>query len=252
MLRRERGILRQFYKWAIIRRHAIQDPTISIKIPKPLPKENRILDAEEAAALLEACKQPYKVTIKARRNTGSRRGGSVTEDRREYTQTFTPKLWLYDIVVLALSTGLRLGNLINLTWKQVDLKKRRIDLPSISMKNRRPFTVYLNQDAFEILEKRKAQKGRKQKDRVFPHIDHRTVERAFHLAIKRAKIKPLRFHDLRKTCASWLAAAGVNLNAVMAVTGHQTLDVTLKHYLNVTESQRREAVAKIRLLSEEQ
>ena len=121
LLRKERGALRQFYKWAIIRRHAVQDPTISIKIEKPLPRENRILDAEEAVALLEACKKPYKVTIKARRNKGSRRGGKVTEDRREFTQTFTPKPWLYDIVVLALSTGLRLGNLINLTWMNVDL-----------------------------------------------------------------------------------------------------------------------------------
>jgi integrase len=246
-LRIERCLLRQIYKWGIIRRHASHDPTYGVKIARPLPGENRVLDLEEVTALLKACQEGYAKRVSALRNAGGRRGGTVTRRPRTFSQTFSPPAWLHDIVVLALVTGLRLGNLVELVWGHIDLKRKRIDLPAVSMKNRRPMTVFLNEDAYTILRNRRGRRVQSAKDRVFPNLDRRTVERCFDKAVKRAKIKRCRFHDLRKTCASWLAAAGVNLNAVMAITGHRTLDVTLRSYLAVTESQRREAVERIRL-----
>ncbi len=249
LLRRERNLLRQFFRWAIVRRHTSHDPTMGLKIEKPIPKENRILDREEVSALLESCRKPYQKKVTAFRNAGSRIGGKVKPEPSTYKQSFTPPPWLYDIVVLALTTGLRLGNLVNLTWEQANLKRKRIDLPALSMKNRRPMTVFLNKDALLILKKRHSKRTLKDSGRVFPNNDNRTVNRSFSKAVKRSGIGKCRFHDLRKTCASWLAAAGVNLNAVMAITGHQTLDVTLKHYLAVTENQRRDAVEKIKLPS---
>ncbi len=158
-----------------------------------------------------------------------------------FTQTFTPPPWLYDIVVLAISTGLRQSNLVYLQWKYVDLKRKQIELPSDVMKNRDNFTVFLNADAYTVLKRRYGI----DKHNVFPALDNRTVQKSFRLAVKRSGIRHCTFHDLRKTCASWLAAAGVNLNTVMAITGHRTLNVTLRHYLSVTDNQRRAAVEKI-------
>ncbi len=243
LLRRERSLLRQLYKMATVRRHAAHDPTAGIKIPRSFPRMKRILDAEEVSALLKACKDPYKTEIRALRNSGGRQGGRVTETASVFTQTFSPPPWLYDIVVLALSTSLRLGNLVDLRWKHVDLKRRQINLPPATMKNRDSLTVFLNDDAQKVLERRRG----RHRVRVFPSLDNRTVQKSFRKAVARAKIKPCCFHDLRKTCASWLADAGVNLNAVMAITGHKTLNVALRHYLAVTDDQRRAAIKKIRL-----
>ncbi len=56
------------------------------------------------------------------------------------------------------------------------------------------------------------------------------VTRHFHEVIKKYKLRPLRFHDLRHSCASLLLANGVSMKAIQDWLGHSTFNVTANFY----------------------
>ena len=58
---------------------------------------------------------------------------------------------------------------------------------------------------------------------------YRNVQRSFNSALKRAKIRDFRFHDLRHTFASHLVMAGVDLTTIRELLGHKTLTMTLRY-----------------------
>jgi hypothetical protein len=64
-------------------------------------------------------------------------------------------------------------------------------------------------------------------------------------ALRRAKLPPLRFHDLRHTCASLLLAQGVHPRVVMETLGHSQIGLTMNTYSHVIEEVRREAAARM-------
>ncbi len=58
---------------------------------------------------------------------------------------------------------------------------------------------------------------------------YKDIRVAFHTALKRAKIKDFRFHDLRHTFASHMVMAGVDLSTVKELLGHKTLEMTNRY-----------------------
>jgi hypothetical protein len=82
----------------------------------------------------------------------------------------------------------------------------------------------------------KADSEAKVRDLVFPNAAggfedaHNLLRRSFHPALRRAKLRTIRFHDLRHTCASLLLAAGVSIKEVHAQLGHASAQVTLDVY----------------------
>ena len=85
------------------------------------------------------------------------------------------------------------------------------------------------------------------KDSVYVFISTRTgkplcdVRKPFFEACDKAKIKGLRFHDLRHTAATWMVMAGVDLVTVSEVLGHSDIKMTLR-YAHPTPENRRRAV----------
>jgi integrase len=59
-----------------------------------------------------------------------------------------------------------------------------------------------------------------------------------------AKIEDFTFHDLRHTCGSWLAMAGVDIRRIQEVLGHKTISMTLR-YAHLAPNQASEAVSKL-------
>lgn len=118
-----------------------------------------------------------------------------------------------DLVLFALSTGLRQSNVQNLEWSQVDLSRKVAWIRADQAKGRRPIHVSLSSVAVDVLVR---QLG-KNPDRVFTFNGKPVAwanTRAWRVALKRAGIEDFRWHDLRHTWASWLVQQGTPLYVV--------------------------------------
>ena len=108
-----------------------------------------------------------------------------------------------EMMLFALATGLRQRNILHLTWDQVDFGRRQATIGGSDTKNGQPLGVPLNDLAMSVLER---QQG-KHRVRVFTYRG-RPVEqvntKTWKSALKRARIRDFRWHDLRHTWASWL------------------------------------------------
>jgi integrase len=127
------------------------------------------------------------------------------------------------LVGLALETAMRRGELLSLTWPNVDLKRRVVHLAMT--KNGEARAVPLSSAAIEILE----HLPRHVSGRVFP-MSAAAVERAFARALSRAEIFGLRFHDLRHTAITAMATKLPNVIELSAVTGHRSLKMLQRYY----------------------
>ncbi|MDD2899486.1 MAG: site-specific integrase [Desulfuromonadaceae bacterium] len=147
--------------------------------------------------------------------------------------------FLYTVVVLAASTGMRHGEIMNLSWSDIDFSNRRIILEETKNGERR--AVALVGKALELLQELKKQKVRRiDNNLVFPgsHVrnkGHASLRPAFLAALKKAKIENFKFHDLRHSAASYLAMNGASLTDIAAVLGHKTLAM-VKRYSHLSDS----------------
>lgn len=124
-------------------------------------------------------------------------------------------------MIFALTTGLRVSNILNLTWEQIDLERRVCWFFADQVKNSEDLSVSLNDNAMSVLY---ACQGM-HKEYVFTYRGKpvkRTTTRAWYRALKRAGIEDFRWHDLRHTWASWLVQEGVPLYALQEMGGWKT------------------------------
>lgn len=133
-----------------------------------------------------------------------------------------------NIVLLALSTGLRKSNLLEMRWDQIDLDRQVTWVYPEQSKSGKPFGVALNSVAMSVL---KAQQGL-HPVYVFAvngrpmRVDANTAWRS---ALLRAGISDFRFHDLRHTWASWLVQSGVSLQELKEMGGWHSFEMVLKY-----------------------
>jgi integrase len=149
---------------------------------------------------------------------------------------------LKPILVTALNTGMRRGEILGLKWEQVDLKHGFILLDLTKSGKRREIPINLKLAAVlrELYVNRRIDAAY-----VFTDADKKTpfksVKRSFHTACCRAKIVNFRFHDLRHTFASHLVMGGVDITTVSKLLGHASLTMTLR-YAHLAEGHLRNAV----------
>jgi integrase len=154
---------------------------------------------------------------------------------------------LYPAVVLALSTGMRRGEVKGLTWDQVDLAKGVILLNETKNKERR--RVAVRGLALDLL-RAHAKVRRIDTNFVFSGSKTQFTGQPFDLdnywahAVKTAGLNDFRFHDLRHSCASYLAMNGASLLEIAEVLGHKTLQM-VRRYSHLAESHTAEVVEKM-------
>lgn len=123
------------------------------------------------------------------------------------------------LVVFALATGLRRGNITGLKWEYVNMVERTITLPDIVMKNGRPLTIPINEIAVQVIRKQLGQ----HQEYVFCRKDgepsHGVPYPVWSQALEEAGITDFRFHDLRHTWASLLRQNGVGLDKIQQLGG---------------------------------
>ena len=166
------------------------------------PGRVRFLDESERARLFEQCKAS------------------------EYPR-------LYALALMAMKTGARRGELLSLTWRDIDLITGVASLGRTKNGDRR--TLVLLPDVVAALAPFKSS----DKDRfVFGSVRSKyqvptSIDSAWRDAVDRAAIKNFKFHDLRHCCASYMAQAGVPLNLIADVLGHRKMDMT-RRYAHLT------------------
>lgn len=145
------------------------------------------------------------------------------------------------IVLLALHSGMRRGEVLRLGWNNVDIPGRLILLGQDQTKSGRHREIPLNDTALNILQ---TQATKASGPWVFPAPSGRPyldVKRSFKAACQKAKIENFRFHDLRHSFASWLVMAGADLATVKELLGHATLMMTLR-YAHLSPGHKAQAV----------
>lgn len=150
------------------------------------------------------------------------------------------------MVLLALNTGLRFGELTALTWADVDLVSVLLTVRSESAKSGRARHVPLNSAVVEVLKAWKPEHA-ESGSYVFPGRDGGQLEEiktAWGAVLKAAAIDGFRFHDLRHSFASKLVMAGVDLNTVRELLGHGDIAMTLR-YAHLAPEIKAAAVAKL-------
>jgi integrase len=135
---------------------------------------------------------------------------------------------LEPLVVLALETAMRLGELLGLDWPRIKLDKRVAFLPLT--KNGEPRSVPLSPKAIETLQRIPRNL---QNQRVFwTWTRSDSVENAWRRVLLNAEISDLRFHDLRHEATSRLFERGLSLPEVASITGHKTWQM-LRRYTHL-------------------
>ena len=158
--------------------------------------------------------------------------------------TLSRSRYLYAIVLFALTTGARRGEILHLKWKDLDL------VSSVAIfrhtKNGESRAVGLSPTLIKCLMK-EAGRCIVASQYVFPSMDGQSpadIEGAWDQAVLRANLKNLRFHDLRHTAASYLAMSGATTLEIAAVLGHKTLAM-VKRYSHLSTSATSQALRKM-------
>lgn len=183
--------------------------------------------------------------------------------------------WLFAFYFVALATGMRLGELIGLRWKNVVLTgdnpvirvreqgrwkaKRATWGPPKSKASKRD--IPLDEDTVAVLRQQFARLEERRRDPEAQWADHglvfpsevgtmlygsSNILRNLRAVLKRIKLpESLRFHDLRHTAGSLMLAAGAQITDVSKILGHSSVAVTMKVYAHSYQDNQRKAVASV-------
>ncbi|CAN5889986.1 hypothetical protein BH18ACI4_BH18ACI4_16460 [soil metagenome] len=210
---RELALLRRMFNvaqregWIAHNPFAMGEPLVSIADEK---KRERILTREEERRLLEAC----------------------SDTRRRH---------LRPILICALDTGMRQGEILTLRWRDVDLDHGTITVAAFNTKTMRSRTISVTVRLARELEAIAAQSPKRPDDLVFGISDN--VKRSFDVVRRAAGIADVRFHDLRHTAATRLVSAHIPLSEVGRVLGHTQANTTYRYVNANIETAKRAAAA---------
>lgn len=158
----------------------------------------------------------------------------------------------YPFFVCALHTGMRMGEMAALRWKDVDLDRGLIHVrrsfshgQETSPKSGRPRRMRMTGTLLVALKEHRLATGTSS-DRVFLSkdgrmLDSNLVKRTFWACTHKAGLKRIRIHDLRHSCASQLVMAGVPLYKVQTLLGHQHANTTMR-YAHLSDESLDEAI----------
>lgn len=196
---RELGNLKNMMNVAIAWDHLDKNPFAKVKFLHVPRKPERVLGEDEEVQLLAAC---HKVR----------------------------SAYLKPIVLLALNTGMRRGEILSLEWSQVDLVNRLISINNAKTSHGER-AIPMNDTVHAVLS---ALPRRENTVLVFPSSRNPgermlDLKKGFAKAVCLAKIAHIRFHDLRHTFATRLVRSGADLITVQRLLGHAKITMTARY-----------------------
>ena len=153
---------------------------------------------------------------------------------------------LFTIVTLALSTGMRRGEILGMKWENVDLEKKRITL--VETKNGETRVVPLVGKAYELIVHVYLKQEPEADSLIFSAPKNPAqpinIRTAWETALKKSSVSNFRFHDLRHSTASYLAMNGASLLEIADILGHKTLQM-VKRYSHLSEDHKATVLEKM-------
>lgn len=150
------------------------------------------------------------------------------------------RVYLADVIRVAVNTGMRRGEILGMKWADVDLFARTIFVGR--SKTGKPRTIPINSELNAVLTALKAQA---KSGYVFPNPKTlkpmRDFRPAFKTACRQAGLTGVNFHDLRHTAPTWLAEAGVDAFTIANILGHSSIQTSLR-YTHASDARKREAM----------
>lgn len=199
------ALLKKMLNLAIDEGYMTTNPATKVKLysEKEFQKE-RILTEEEEKILLENCMNHLK-----------------------------------EMIIIALNTGMRRGEIFNLRWKDIDFNSQTLTVKkSKSGKSRE---IPLNPRSFHVLQELRKQKNSSSYVFSNPKTEkpYDNVWKSFKTASKKAGVDNLRFHDLRHTFASRLVARGADIGTVRELAGHSSITMTQRYVHSNLEAKKK-------------
>ena len=238
------GVLHRMLRWAVRHKLIGSNPLDGVKaLPHLRPKDGRALDPGEVAALLEASRPHWR-----------------------------------DVWYAYLVTGLRLNELVRLTFDDIDWEARELIVRAHKAKGWRGRRIPIDDGLWDILKRQEAGRadrkpsegvsfGRRLRDhfsdrhvfvtRQMTPLRETGIYTAFIASLRRANIPTQTFdaegqplehvdvHSLRRTFATELITQGSDPKSVQELLGHRTLTMTMKLYAKVRPQNKRQAVARL-------
>jgi integrase len=211
---RELSCLRHLFNKAIEWSYLRKNPVQGVRLLKEPPGRTRYLEVGEIERLLEVI-------------------DSFPRDTSSY---------LKPIVLIALNTGLRKSEILQLKWKDIDFEKRKITV--LRTKTNEIRTVPMNETLYKEL--KKISRGIESEYMLCNKkgVPYGNVRKSFDRALKIAGIDNFRFHDLRHTFASHLVMSGCDIRTVQQLMGHKDIKMTMR-YSHLSKAHLQEAVEKL-------
>jgi integrase len=188
----------------------------------------RFLSADEEQRLRDAL-QAREERKREKRNSGNlwrleRHLPTRGEIDGRYADHIAP------MVLLAMNTGLRRGEIFNLQWSDVDLDRATLTVQGAGAKSKQTRYIPLNRETVDVMTAWEVQRN---SELVFPspatggRLDN--IKTAWEALRKAADLEDFNFHDLRHHFASRLVMASIDLNTVRELLGHADLKMTLRY-----------------------
>lgn len=193
---REVACLKCMFNKAILWDKAKENPVAKVQLFKEDNMIVRYLTEDERGSLLKACK-------------------------------LSAATHLYPIVIVALNTGMRKGEILNLRWRDIDLANKFIHIETSKSGKRRD--IPMNDLLTETLKYGIKSPGSEyvfcdEKGEPFTRLD-----RSFKTALRRAGIRNFRFHDCRHTFSSYWMMSGGDIYKLSKILGHSSVKVTERY-----------------------
>lgn len=220
-----KGALSRAVEWGLIESHNLS----KVKTLKFDNTRIRYLSKEEECRLLNAIALRDKTIRDKRVSSNSHREARGNElfpsfDGVKFVDYVEP------IVLTAMNTGLRRGELMELRWQDISLENRYLTVRATTAKSKKSRVVPLNDTVYQVL----CDWREINPDATYVYISGEDkpltdIKKPWLKLVEQAELKDFNFHDLRHHFASKLVMAGVDLNTVRELLGHSDLKMTLRY-----------------------
>ncbi|CAN5563928.1 site-specific integrase [soil metagenome] len=216
---RELSVMRKMMRFAFGKGWILKDIFYNAKVIETSNEieRTRLLSKDEENRLIENCFGERTITYKRKK-----RGKEELEEITATVSVDNPHLKA--IIILALDSGMRRGEIFKLRWQDFDFENNLIRVIGTHTKTEREKIAPLSQRAKDELEKLKEITTG---ENPFPFTD---IKRSFATAKRLAGIEDLHFHDLRRTAITRWIHQGTSLAFAGKFAGHSQLQTTMKHY----------------------
>ena len=237
-----KACLSQAVKWGLLD----ANPLASVK-PLKIDSKGRVryLSEDEEKRLVKALDERER-RIRIER-------ASANQWRRERGYEELPDLWkatyadyLKPMCLLARHTGMRVGEIFNLRWQDVNFHTKLLTVRGSTAKSGQTRHIPMNEEVQSVL-KAWCDQQEDTSGLVFPGKQGKpfnNIQSSWEVARKAAKLEDFRWHDFRHDFASKLVMRGVDLNTVRELLGHADLKMTLR-YAHLAPEHLESAVAKL-------